>query len=281
MPIVNYVREHIRFIEYATDENVTASERLLWYALMHIMNQRAQGNVWPDDLIRISNDRLLTYCPMKFDTMVAARNKLVQRGLLEYVRGERNKQSPAYRVIYFEPVFVEDEPSYTKISGNVGNNTGSNMGGNTGSNTGGNDRGNRGDIYINLNKKYTFEEEEDEDYKKYTRARNEIAEAWKENYGEEIPVGIADTLAKRVVTLGFDGGVAGKAVYIGCIRGAKSPAEYTAKLFSDWSRHGVKTLEDADEYIFLFDAGNGKTPEVLSRTEAFAELKKFREERIG
>ena len=101
MPIVNYVREHTRFMEYATDEHLTASERLLWYALMHIMNQRAQGNVWPDGFIRVSNDRLLSYCPMKFDTMAAARNSLKQRGLIEVEKGEKNKKSPAYRMIYF------------------------------------------------------------------------------------------------------------------------------------------------------------------------------------
>ena len=103
MPIVNYVREHIRFMEYATDEHIPASERLLWYALMHIMNQRAQGNVWPDEFIRISNDRLLSYCPMKFDTMASARNGLKQRGLIEFTKGEKNKLSPAYRMIYFYP----------------------------------------------------------------------------------------------------------------------------------------------------------------------------------
>ena len=84
MPIVNYVREHMRFIEYARDEKLTASERLLWYALMHIMNQRAQGKVWPDDFVRISNSELLSYCPMKFDTLANARNSLKQRGLLEF-----------------------------------------------------------------------------------------------------------------------------------------------------------------------------------------------------
>ena len=106
MPIVNYVREHIRFMEYATDEHLSSSERLVWYALMHIMNQRAQGNIWPDEFIRISNDRLLSFCPMKMDTMAAARNRLKQRGLIDFLNGEKNKKSPAYRMIYFYPQYV-------------------------------------------------------------------------------------------------------------------------------------------------------------------------------
>lgn len=106
MPIVNYVREHIRFMEYASDEHLSSSERLVWYALMHIMNQRAQGNIWPDEFIRISNDRLLSFCPMKMDTMAAARNRLKQRGLIDFLNGEKNKKSPAYRMIYFYPQYV-------------------------------------------------------------------------------------------------------------------------------------------------------------------------------
>ena len=109
MPIVNYVREHTRFMEYACDEKLSSSERLLWYALMHVMNQRAQGNVWPDDFIRISNERLLSLCPMKFDTMANARNGLKQRGLIEVEKGEKNKKSPAYRMIYFYPTYPQAE----------------------------------------------------------------------------------------------------------------------------------------------------------------------------
>lgn len=63
MPIVNYVREHMRFIEYASDEGLSSGERLVWYALMHIINGRAQGSIWPEGFIRIANDRLLALCP--------------------------------------------------------------------------------------------------------------------------------------------------------------------------------------------------------------------------
>lgn len=133
MPIVNYVREHVRFIEYASDEHLTASERLVWYALMHIMNQRAQGNIWPDEFIRVSNDRLLSFCPMKFDTMAAARNSLKQRGLIDMIPGEKNKKSPAYRMIYFYPQYARPETerdgeSNPEKSDYMGDNIGGNMG---------------------------------------------------------------------------------------------------------------------------------------------------------
>lgn len=156
MPIVNYVREHIRFMEYASDEHLSSSERLVWYALMHIMNQRAQGNIWPDEFIRISNDRLLSFCPMKMDTMAAARNRLKQRGLIDFLNGEKNKKSPAYRMIYFYPQYVQPETerdgsqdsiSNTEKSYYMGGNIGYNFGGNMGGNPGDNPGGNMGDIY--------------------------------------------------------------------------------------------------------------------------------------
>ena len=150
MPIINYVREHTRFMEYATDEHLTSSERLLWYALMHIMNARAQGNVWPEEYIRISNDRLLSYCPMKYDTMAAARNSLKQRGLIDFVSGNKNKLSPSYKINYFYPQYIAPRTDgYTEKSDNEGGNMGGNVGDNTGGNTGGNRGGNTGDFNIN------------------------------------------------------------------------------------------------------------------------------------
>ena len=107
--VVNYVREHVRFIEYASEENLSASEMLLWYALMHQFNQRAQGNIWPEEFVRIDNDRLLSYLPFCYDALAEARNKLKQRGIIDYVPGERNKKNPTYKIVYFYPQYVKPE----------------------------------------------------------------------------------------------------------------------------------------------------------------------------
>lgn len=109
MPIVNYVREHVQFIEYATDEMLSSSERLLWYGLMDIMNSRAQGNIWPDEFIRIDNNRLCSKAGIKYDALVEARNKLKQRGLIDYMPGERNRKNPTYKMNYFYPQYVKPE----------------------------------------------------------------------------------------------------------------------------------------------------------------------------
>jgi len=100
MPIVNYIREHEWFIEYAADEGLTPNDIALYDAILYFVNRKAEGNVWPDDFIRIRNDRLLTYCHMGFDAMARSRNKLKQKGVIDFLNGDRNKEAPAYRIIY-------------------------------------------------------------------------------------------------------------------------------------------------------------------------------------
>ena len=139
MPIVNYVREHMRFIEYASDEGLSSGERLVWYALMHIINGRAQGSIWPEGFIRIANDRLLALCPMQLGAVIMARNSLKQRGLIDFIPGSRNKRAPAYKINFFSPEFPPDSPgkagkvqSYCENRSNYNNNMGSNYDNNIG-----------------------------------------------------------------------------------------------------------------------------------------------------
>lgn len=279
-------------MEYAADEHLTSSERLLWYALMHIMNQRAQGKVWPDEFIRISNDRLLSYCPMKYDTIASARNSLKQRGLIEFTPGEKNKKSPAYRMIYFYPEYVAPESgadssrSYTNNSEYIGGNIGGNMGYNIGGNTGGNRRGNVGDISINPMDKHlpdVFQKDFDEEDKKqeelYARVRAEAETAWKSHFGKTPTPSMVHELAWRTVVLKFDDGVLSKAIRLAASKGANSPMEYIYAVLSDWARHKVKSVDDVDEYAFIFDAMNGKYPAGVSPSEGYDAAKAFREDR--
>ena len=297
MPIVNYVREHIRFMEYATDEHLTASERLLWYALMHIMNQRAQGKVWPDEFIRISNDRLLSYCPMKYDTIAAARNSLKQRGLIEYTKGDKNRLSPAYRVNYFYPEYVAPDTEsdevypeksdkngfYPKNSDYMGGNIGGNMGGNIGGNMG----GNTGDFILNNNsnrytrtQKYFDEDEEDEeDILARARAREEVNAAWKTFFGKSANPAVADGIAWRAAQARFEKGIISKAVELAAHKCAGSPFDYIITVLADWRKQRVRTMEDADEYSFIWEATEGKLKNTEYADDAFDRLRAFREDR--
>lgn len=242
MPIVNYVREHTRFIEYASDEKLTSSERLLWYALMHIMNQRAQGNVWPDDFVHIGNDRLLSLSTMKFDTLAKARNKLKQRGLIEFEPGEKNKKNPAYRMIYFYPAPVPN--SYPINSDNAGYNSGYNMGGNA------------GDIRINSTQepiRYPNQEREEDDETDNIRplpARAKIRQAWINAFGREPNPSILDEVTDSgIATYEYDLDVVCEAIRITGLRGASDPLAYITQLFQDWYMRKLWTLNDVKRYL--------------------------------
>lgn len=113
MPCVNYVKEHITFIEYASDNGLSSNERLLWYALIHEMNRRAIGTNWPDGYIRIANKRLLSLLPIGFDAMAKARNSLAQRGLLSFQHGRKNAELPMYQMHYLT---VADNPQVSDES---------------------------------------------------------------------------------------------------------------------------------------------------------------------
>ena len=299
MPIINYVREHIRFMEYATDEHLTASERLLWYALMHIMNQRAQGKVWPDEFIRISNDRLLSYCPMKYDTIAAARNGLKQRGLIEYTKGDKNRLSPAYRMNYFYPEYAAPDTEsdafypeksdkngfYPKIPDYIGGNTGGNIGGNTGGNAGGIAGGNTGDIILNntirnRNPK-TFEEDDDEEDDRFARARarEEVNAAWRACFGKAPNIAVADGIVWRAVSAGFGKGIITKAVELAAHKCAGSPYDYIITVLADWQNNRVRTAEDAEEYGFIWDATQGRLKNTPYGEDAGERMRAFRQDR--
>ena len=257
MPIVNYVQEHIRFMEYACDEKLTSSERLLWYALMHVMNQRAQGKVWPEDFVHISNDRLLLLCPMKFDTLAKARNSLKQRGLIEYEPGDKNKKNPAYRMNYFLPLPYDAE-GYTEISDNMGDNMGDNRGDNTGDNRGYNTGDNTGDIYIN-NKHIpgtihydNREGEEDEESisSMLEDARARIRKAWINTFGQEpAPIGLRWLVNRGVKMLHFEPEVVCEAIHMAGFRVADSPMDYINRLFMDWTRQEIRTEDELEDYL--------------------------------
>lgn len=295
MPIVNYVREHIRFMEYACDEKLSSSERLLWYALMHIMNQRAQGNVWPDDFIRISNERLLSLCPMKFDTMANARNGLKQRGLIEIEKGEKNKKSPAYRMIYFFPQYLApdtEQDCYSENSDNMGYNMGGNMGYNTGGNMGYNRGANTGDFSINYTDRRiqprnpnVLEDEDDEEEENrrrvYARACEETRTAFKKHFGFEATPALLQRIARIAVTSEFYPGVIDLGILFAAQKGANNPIDYLVAVLVDWAKNNIKTTADVDEYQFLHDATSGRLTQSLGiiGSEFTDQLKGFRQDR--
>lgn len=272
MPIVNYVREHMRFIEYASDEGLSSGERLVWYALMHIINGRAQGSIWPEGFIRIANDRLLALCPMQLGAVIMARNSLKQRGLIDFIPGSRNKRAPAYKINFFSPEFPPDSPgkaekmqSYCENRSNYNNNMGSNYDNNIG--------GNNGNIVPNYTEreyqtgKTGYPEEEDEEYTEAERActggrarDKQIAAIWRSDFGALPAPAQVQRLSTAADVLQMPLTVLREAVRCAAATGAKSPMAYVLTLLQDWHYAGVRTADEVGEYAYLRDVVEGRQP---------------------
>ena len=270
MCYVNFVRENMAFMEYARNEMLTANERLLWYALLHIMNRRANGSDWPEGFISVTNGEVLSYCPFGEDSLAASRNKLIQRGLIDYVKGERNKKAPQYKMCYFYPELstgqsTENE-SYPKISGNIGGNTRGNTGGNSSGNDGGNARGSTGGIYINNNHngipipkpciERTLEEEvirTSVSEGMLTFSKDRVQRAYSFTFLKPCPPELLDyiaTVAAATKTIPL----IQKAMDMAAGAGPDNIARYLAVLLQDWGSHGVHTQEELNEYLAKRDA---------------------------
>ena len=267
MPIVNYVREIERFIEYAADERLTANERCLWYGLMHIFNQRANGNEWPGDFIPITNDRLFTYCPGGFDTLARARNKLKQKKLIDFSPGNRNQAAPRYRMIYFCPGSYPENTDKTEFYPQNTDNIRDNMMDNTGGNIRDNIRDNMGDFIPNINKeRYTLpnrvlddEEDDEEDIfragaceddpvKDRTERESGIRAAFSRYFGRKAYQSEVESLTWCSHTMRFSVGMVAKAIEIAAREGAVNPVRYVKTILSDWKSEHVLQPHQIDEY---------------------------------
>ena len=284
MPIFNYVREHRRFIRYASDHKLTSAERLLWYALVEIMNEQADGNVWADEYIRISNNRLLTLCdPMGIDTLMRARGRLKRRGLIDFIPGRRNRENPAYRINLFYPEgrpLPAEKKGYSQNAYNAGDNLQDNPEEKTQDKTGDNLQGNAGDIYINLNKddtqtgRYMDDEDDDISARAYARKEDEPEDPITDRAEREIAVRAGflrafgrnpyPTETGRLVVsgwrMGFSAEMVNKALETAAGRGARKPVDYTLAILEEWRQEEVMQPHQADEYRAAHDIETGKIP---------------------
>ena len=277
MPIINLLREQNRFMEYAVDKGLKPNDIALWYALMHIINRYADGNKWPDEFISIPNARVLMYSRMTFDTMAKSRGRLKQKGLIDYRCGNRNKEAPVYRMIYFcpegYPDISDNTAGYPKNTDKTQDKTQDKSGDKTTDKT--------TDLYRNLNQNNrtvtqtgNMDEEDDEDDDPSAgawtganahgndrpedadgdpvedrRARTELIQAgFRRNFGR-LPYP-AET--ERIVTgswrMGFAPQMAEYAMQKAAERGARCPADYTLSVLEQWLKAEVRQPRQIGEY---------------------------------
>lgn len=291
MATVNYVREHERFIEYASNEGLSANEMLLWYGLMHVFNQRAEGFEWPDGFIRIKNDRLLTYLPFGWDALARARNRLKQRGLIDYRNGNRNTDVPSYKMIYFYP------QCYPFKTDKSADNIGDNIGGKSADNI----RDNMGDIYtININKDETYTQTEDlnDDHeeddviprartREWTAAgpepepdpifdRKAREEAVRKSYAMNIgrmpyPAEVEKLVAGSWVAR-MSADMVARAIQVAGQNGAAKPAAYALSVMDEWGHAEVRQPHQIAEHQIEVDTARGSNMILLGDGDVIARI---------
>ena len=256
MCYVNYVRENIAFMEYASDERLSASEQLLWHALIHLMNQRANGSDWPEGFVSIPNARILFYAPFGEDTLTSARNRLKQRGLIDYIPGKKNKQAPQYKMVYFSAELStcneQNVGSFTEISGNVQGNARGNVQGNARGNVQGNSYGFNVNLYENPNRNPNAYDDDDHEEEEISHAREVMGRIVEDAYLRCIGRAPVPIERQQLITVALDCSMlpdmAEQAIGRAALRNAKSPALYAMELMRDWEYHKVHTMDDLVEY---------------------------------
>lgn len=257
MAAVNYIVEHEAFIEYAQDNGLSAAEQLLWYALAHIFNRRAQGGSWPDGFIRVTNKTVLSLLPFTEDSMAAARNRLKQRGLIDYIPGRKNAEIPMYKMVYFSVPAARDDDEgdvYPKISGKPSGKPQ------------GNDRGNAADIYTKQNEDVNGFDDDDVEDDDAPRAQREadrssaLRDAWAEHFGGSPLPGEAARILRASETLCMTPAMVAEAVSRAAFNRARSPAAYIIDLLKNWRDGEIMTPAELEKEEYLRRYG-GRTAE--------------------
>lgn len=250
MAYVNYVREHMAFIERASDLNLNGNERTFWYALIHVANQRANGSDWPEDFISIPNKRLLALVPFSEKNIPALRNRLRQAGLIEFRSGERNKKAPEYKILYLTAELSTENPQNDDFYPNFKcNDSGKRMGNDRGKVIG-NDRGNARDINVNLNVTHKLNEYADDadadeaDQRAHTRMEDCVFQAFCRELGREPHPAELRNITLVAINCDVDPELVVQAIAKTAVMNARNPAAYAIEIIRRWSKNGMHTIYD-------------------------------------
>ena len=119
MSQVNFVEQFNLIMEYARENCLQGRECMLWLDLFYFANRSAvyqadsQTYEWPDDFFTVSNSELNSFGQFDKRAIETLRNSLKQRGLIDFVKGEKNKRNPAYRFFYLSRVGCKIVPNNT------------------------------------------------------------------------------------------------------------------------------------------------------------------------
>ena len=294
----NFVEQFRLFMEYARKNSMHSRECMLWVSLFYLANEEATYNAetqtyeWPDDFFEVSNGELNSYGRFDKQAVESLRNRLKQRGLIDFIKGNRNSATPMYRIHYFIKAGNKIIPNIH--ANNTPNNNANHIPNNPSNNHANHDANhmpNMPPLRLNINNTIPgssvsgsdyFDDEEDREEELLAQARaracEEILGTWKQCFGREPSPYIVGELSFRFASMGFEDSVLTTAIKAAAWSEAKSPMAFICSLLVDWRQHNVRTQEDVDEYMMLVDMERGKLGHKASH-EAYDRIKEFTEDR--
>ena len=111
---INFVEQHNLFMQYAKRNKLSSYERIFWIALFHCANDyamAAENYEWPEDYFPVSNTEITGWTGFDERAIRNTRNSLMQKGLLDFVKGDRKKTDPKYRLYYMKRIGCEIVPN--------------------------------------------------------------------------------------------------------------------------------------------------------------------------
>lgn len=304
---VNYIAENQARLEYSIDEGLSSSEWLLWEALYYLFNQRSKGSDWPDGFIRIPNKRLLSVVPLQYDAMSTARNKLKQRGVIDYVQGRKNTDPPMYKLNFLTvpQASCPNDTDYMPVDNFVDksgypfkpDNLPDNIPGNLPGNIPGNIPGKPANIYPNVTQKNvrkpdTEEEEEDraregddppapdpdDDQTKMESMAKTVGNAIRNNFGAAGTPECIRRLALMLTSLDFSKEMATLLIEQAALYQAKDLFGFASKVIQDWEHDDIRTPDEFSERRLLLDLQAGRIDGI--RHDVTDELIRLRRKRM-
>lgn len=265
---VSYIREFNSFMRYACENGLGGRERLLWVALLFLANDRGRYNEltqtyeWPEGFFQVSNHELTLHSTLDKRGIETVRNQLRQRGLIDFMPGERKKRNPAYKINYFGLTGYKNAPK--DVPNHVPNSVPKDVP---------NSAPIIKDIDIDVYAEYRDEDDE------RARAR-QVCACWLHTFGELLAPGAVRDLLRIAEMNGMDTALILAAVTAAGRANAKSPMEYTRSCLDDWRREGVRTEADLAEMQLLREQSR-EDPSAWGEVRAARERRFSREEAVA
>lgn len=103
---VNFIDEFRLIMRRSKDEGLSLRERALWVALFYIANDRASWDMysesyeWPSGYFSVNTAELSLYSSLDKRGIETTRKSLQERGILDFIAGEKNARVPQYKLHY-------------------------------------------------------------------------------------------------------------------------------------------------------------------------------------